>query len=114
MQGSLPVAENVPYDSNIFTAGNLNDINADQYLSWVREEAQRLGPVSVAEGIEDTSSKQSKYMPQIDDIASCAQDLIPNDQWVQSSMYTFSEMRRTLTQLAKNPENKERVMRVPL
>lgn len=113
MQGSLPVAENVTYDSKGFTFGDLSEMNADQYLSWVREEAERLGPVSVAEGITDRSSQQSKYMPQLDEIASCAQDLIPDDQWVQEAIYTFSELRRTLGHLAKDPVNKERTMRVP-
>ena len=82
MQGSLPVASNARYEENVFMSGDLSEMSADQYLCWVRDEAERLPRSKVAQVSFDTSSEQAQYMPQIEDIASCDPVLVPDDQWV--------------------------------
>ncbi|KAF5749299.1 hypothetical protein HS088_TW04G01265 [Tripterygium wilfordii] len=71
-----------------------------EYLRRVRWEAANIPKVKVAklDGSKLTK-EQSVYMPQIPDIANCAEHLLPSKHWEDSFLADFSNLRLTLSSL---------------
>ena len=112
MDSRLPVT-NESYEESRILQGDLSGFSADQYLSWVRDEAGRLPLVCRARGETIAHHAQSQYIPKVDEIISCDPEFLPDENWINEAIYTFSALRRTLARMAKDNDNKKRVMRVP-
>ncbi|KAJ8547005.1 hypothetical protein K7X08_010591 [Anisodus acutangulus] len=74
-----------------------------EYLRRVRWEALRLPKVKVAtvQGSK-LNKEQTSYMPQIPDIASCLEHLLPLKEWEEAFLADFSELRLALSRLEAN------------
>ncbi|XP_031114238.1 uncharacterized protein LOC116017745 [Ipomoea triloba] len=71
-----------------------------EYLRRVRWEAERLPNVKVAKVERSKVNKeQSVYMPQIPDIATCPEHLLPLKEWEDEFLADFSKLRQALSQL---------------
>ncbi|GAV69935.1 LOW QUALITY PROTEIN: SIP1 domain-containing protein [Cephalotus follicularis] len=65
-----------------------------EFLRRVRWEAARIPKVKVAKfDRSKLNEEQSVYMPQIPDIASCPEHLLPLKQWEDAFLADFSELR---------------------
>ena len=112
MDAVLPVPK-VAFDVAAAESGDLSNMTAEQYMAWVHKQAEALPSVVRAEVDTSKYAKQTKYMPVLDEIASCPEHLQPTEEWVCEVLYAFSELRQTLALLAETPQNKERVVAVP-
>ncbi|XP_016456793.2 uncharacterized protein LOC107780729 [Nicotiana tabacum] len=74
-----------------------------EYLRRVRWEASLLPKVKVAK-VEGSrlNKEQTYYMPQIPDIASCLEHLLPLKEWEEAFLADFSELRQALSRLPAN------------
>lgn len=74
-----------------------------EYLRRVRWEALRLPKVKVA-AVQGSklNKEQTSYMPQIPDIASCLEHLLPLKKWEEAFLADFSELRLALSRLEAN------------
>ncbi|XP_019260944.1 PREDICTED: uncharacterized protein LOC109238910 isoform X1 [Nicotiana attenuata] len=74
-----------------------------EYLRRVRWEALQLPKVKVAK-VEGSklNKEQTSYMPQIPDIASCLEHLLPLKEWEEAFLADFSELRQALSRLEAN------------
>ncbi|GAV69941.1 SIP1 domain-containing protein, partial [Cephalotus follicularis] len=71
-----------------------------EFLRRVRWEAARIPKVKVAKfDRSKLNEEQSVYMPQIPDIASCPEHLLPLKQWEDAFLADFSELRLALSSL---------------
>jgi hypothetical protein len=63
----------------------------------------------------DTSgmNRQSKYMPQVEDILQCPVDCLPSDEWQREMLFSFSELRAKLDTLGSDPSTRDRKIAVP-
>ena len=107
----LPVG-NVAFNHSIYKTGDISDMTAEQYMSWVRHQSDRM-PI-VFRAVVDTAvyeGKQTKYMPQVDGIMSCPEVYQPDSDWVSNVLYEFSELRSVLGRLGL--QDKERRVAVP-
>ncbi|CAN4120974.1 unnamed protein product [Withania somnifera] len=73
-----------------------------EYLRRVRWEALRLPKVKVAAVQGNLNKEQSSYMPQIPDIASCLEHLLPLKEWEEAFLADFSELRLALSRMEAN------------
>ncbi|ERN20110.1 uncharacterized protein LOC18448520 isoform X1 [Amborella trichopoda] len=71
-----------------------------EYLRRVRWEAAHIPNVKVA-NIDERKLKaeQTSYMPNIPDIPSCPNHLLPSKQWEDAFLADFSELRQAISQL---------------
>lgn len=74
-----------------------------EYLRRVRWEALRLPKVKVA-AVQGSklNKEQTSYMPQIPDISSCLEHLLPLKKWEEAFLADFSELRLALSRLEAN------------
>ncbi|KAL3360237.1 hypothetical protein AABB24_016641 [Solanum stoloniferum] len=74
-----------------------------EYLRRVRWEALRLPKVKVA-AVQGSklNKEQTSYMPQIPDIASCLEHLLPLKKWEEAFLADFSGLRLALSRLEAN------------
>lgn len=71
-----------------------------EYLRRVRWEALRLPKVKIAAVQGSKLNKEhTSYMPQIPDIASCPEHLLPLKEWEEAFLADFSELRLALSRL---------------
>ena len=110
-KGCLPVPK-VKYNRQLAET-DVSNLTAEQYMAWVREEADELPSVVRVEVECENFSRQTKYMPEIDAIEECPEHLQPTEDWVCDVLYAFSELRLTLDRLGSDKENKERSVKVP-
>lgn len=114
MDAALPL-EFVEYDESVEETGDVSEMSAEQYLSWVRTQASTLPAVVRAD--VDTSKfkgRQSVCMPQLDEILQCPPEFLPNDNWVTDTMYSFSQLRMSLERSSWKVESRERKLAVPV
>eukprot|EP00605_Chrysophyceae_sp_TOSAG23-4_P000925 GSChrysophyteH1.ASY1.ANO1.1024.1 assembled CDS len=115
MEPVLPVPE-VDFASAVSTVmetGDISEMTAEQYMAWVRHEAEDLPPVVRADLDQSKVVEQSKYMPDIECIEPCPEHFQPSNEWVKDVMFSFSELRGVLAQLALDSKYKERCEAVP-
>ena len=116
MEGAcLPVGKHTTYDQAQAMRGDVSEMSVEQYMSFVRDEAQSLPLVGRVEHVEETIQhhQQSLYMPTVEKVDECDPTFLPDEEWVSETLYTFSELRRTISQMAEHQGNKERVVKVP-
>eukprot|EP01038_Epipyxis_sp_PR26KG_P012487 gene12487-16753_t len=113
MEPVLPLDE-VDFDHSVEQTGNIDNMSAEEYLSWVRYQANAL-PAVVRATIDQTktSYRQSKYMPEIEDIAPCPIEYQPTEEWQREILYAFSELRTNIYQLSLSESSRERKIIVP-
>jgi hypothetical protein len=115
MEPVLPL-EYVELDfQSIEESGDITNLTAEEYLSFVRYQAQNLPLVTrVNVNLKDYEGKQTKYMPLIDDIPTCNNELLPTLNWENTMLSEFSELRSMLSVLALDERTRERKLVVPL
>jgi hypothetical protein len=101
MDAVLPVPK-VAFDVAAAESGDLSNMTAEQYMAWVHKQAEALPSVVRAEVDTSKYAKQTKYMPVLDEIASCPEHLQPTEEWVCEVLYAFSELRQTLARVLAN------------
>jgi hypothetical protein len=114
MERALPMDEYIPFDSSVEETGDISNMTAEQYLSWVRYQANELPDVFRAD--VDSSKyvdKQTKYMPNIEDIVVCHEDLLPSAEWERDVISAFSDLRSLLARLSLTEASRERKLVVP-
>jgi len=93
MEQALPTND-CYFDPKLIEAGDITSLTAEQYLSWVRHEAERLPDVVRADVDDDRMrNRQTKYMPEIADIPLCPDELLPSVDWERETLAAFSELR---------------------
>ena len=113
MEAVLPV-KSVKYDEKAAAAGDVSLMSADEYLSWVKHQAEQLPSVTRANiDIAAYNTNQTKYMPSIDPIPTCSLDLLPSVQWETNLLHEFSQLRCLLERLACDESTRERKYVVP-
>jgi len=114
MEAALPL-EATEYDPSVEETGDVSEMTAEQYLSWVRHQASQIPDIRRAE--IDPSLKninrQSKYMPQLENILSCPEAYLPSEEWQHQMLYSFSELRTNLYRMSLDDSSKERKVEVP-
>jgi hypothetical protein len=90
----LPVVKCDDYDVAKAQLGDFSDMSAEQYLSFVRDQADNMPVVARAEvDVTQFEGKQTKYMPEISSIVPCSEDLLPHYDWEQSVLSDFVSLR---------------------
>ena len=90
----LPVKRCDDYDVAKAKAGDFSEMTAEQYLSFVRDQADNMPVVARADiDITQFEGRQTKYMPEISSILPCDEDLLPLSDWEQSVLNDFENLR---------------------
>ncbi len=94
-----------------FVSGDVSQMSAEEYLSWVRyyksfykittkyyfvcfrHQASQLPDVFRANITTKIPTRQSKYMPTVEDIMQCPQEYLPNEDWEIDILHSFSQLR---------------------
>lgn len=74
---------------------DINQCTPEEYLAWVRYQAefQCDAVVRVQVNSNQYANRQTAYMPKIEEILSCNDDLIPSTAWENETLHSFSELR---------------------
>ena len=114
MERVLPLDEYVAFDSSVEDTGDISNMTAEQYLSWVRFQAQELPDVFRAE-IDSSlyAGRQTKYMPHIEQVVECPEHLLPSAGWERDVISSFSDLRALLARLSDTESSRERKLVVP-
>ena len=91
---ALPISH-VAFDHSVEQTGDVSNMTAEQYMSWVRHQAQQLPAVVRATNLDTASltSNQTKYMPAIPSVATCPSAYLPTEEWENHTLAAFSDMR---------------------
>jgi hypothetical protein len=96
MDQVLPI-QDVPYDESVEVTGDVSALSAEEYLSWVRAQSQRMPNVFRASeqviASVASSSTAMTAMPVIEDISQCSVDLLPSIEWERDMIHDFSQLR---------------------
>ena len=115
MELALPVDDSIVFDGHVI--GNLDDLKdmtAEQFLSWVRHEASEYPDVCRAEVNSSLyAGRQSRYMPEVEAIATCDSEMLPSPDWERDVISTFSELRALLSRLSQSESSRQRKQLVP-
>lgn len=114
MERALPIDEYVPFDSSVEDTGDISNMTAEQYLSWVRYQANEMPDVfRVAVNSSLYVGRQTKYMPEIEHVAVCPEHLLPSTEWERDVISAFSDLRELLARLSLSETSRERKLVVP-
>ena len=114
MERALPVMDYVAFDSSVEDTGDISNMTAEQYLSWVRRQACELPDVFIAK--VDSSlyaGRQTKYMPDIEEVVACPERFLPSAEWERDVISAFSDLRALLARLSLSNASRERKLVVP-
>lgn len=114
MEKALPVMDYVAFDSSVEDTGDISNMTAEQYLSWVRYQANELPDVFTA-NVDSTiyAGRQTKYMPEIEEVCTCPEHLLPSAEWERDVISAFSDLRALLARLSLSEGSRERKLVVP-
>ena len=114
MEPALPLDDGVAFDPSVETTGDISNMTVEQYMAWVRYQANALPLVSRAD-IDSSSyaGKQTQYMPKVETVATCPEQYLPKPDWERDVIATFSELRSMMARLAEAESSKERSIPVP-
>ena len=114
MEPALPIDEEVTFDPSVETTGDISNMTVEQYMAWVRYQANAL-PLVTRVDIDPSSyaGKQTQYMPKVEMVASCPEQYLPKPDWERDVIATFSELRSMMARLAESESSKERSIPVP-
>ena len=104
----------VAFDSSVEDTGDISNMTAEQYLSWVRFQANELPDVFTA-NVDSTiyAGRQTKYMPEIEEVCTCPEHLLPSAEWERDVISAFSDLRALLARLSLSEGSRERKLVVP-
>lgn len=108
MDAVLPVPF-VDFDHNVYENGDISQMSCEQYMSWVRHQAENMPTVFRAD--IDTSAfegRQTPYMPRVDGISPCPEAFLPHIEWTNNALFEFSELRGQLGRLALQHQAKDK------
>lgn len=100
----LPVRK-VAYDVQAAAVGDISSMTAEQYMSWVSQQSQEMPEVVRVHVDVSRHARQTKYMPEIEEIRTCPDNLRPTTEWVQDVLTTFSQLRKILSALSDANEH---------
>lgn len=112
MEPCLPV-EFVQFDETVEITGDVSQMSAEQYLSWVRSQSSRLPSVFRATNVIASASPQTAYMPTINSVSLCPVEYLPSRDWERETLHQFSELRLALYNKSLVEASKERRIAVP-
>ena len=94
MEKALPL-ETVSFDHEKAESGDISKMSAEEYLSWVRHEAESLPLVSRVDiDRSQLSKKQSKIIHEaVLSTLKCPSNYLPNEKWERDILFAFSELR---------------------
>ena len=99
MVQALPVADMRDYSGDKFQHP---PSSAEEYLLWVKLEAEELPDVMVAtsKSWDPTEDKAKAYLPNGDGFAASDPDLLPDPQWERDFVSGFVDLRHKMLRLA--------------
>lgn len=115
MEKALPL-ELVAFDSAKAESGDISDMSAEEYLSWVKHQADNLPLVSRVEidRTKSASKPQTKLIHESVLLSSrCPNKHLPNEQWERDILFSFSELRGYIYRKNESREDKTRKVAVP-
>jgi len=113
IEAAIPL-ESVPYDPIVNETGDISSMTAEQYLSWVRDQAASMPLVKRCNiDMTEYNKNQTKYMPEIDEIPVCSDELLPDRDWKNDIIADFSNLRQLLSDLAMEEKYRERKICIP-
>ena len=114
VQPQIPLTH-TKYDVEEARRGDFSAFSAEQYLSYVRDQAEQMPVVTRAENIDlsQYTGRQTKYMPQISSIQSCAEEHMPSKDWEQSVIESFQRLKETIQSKKNSLESIPRNVIVP-
>ena len=115
MEKALPL-ELVEFDLAKAESGDLSNMSAEEYLSWVKHQADNLPLVSRVE-IDRTKSSTKPRTKLIHDsillTSTCPNECLPNVKWERDVLYSFSELQGYICRKNDSREDKTRKIAVP-
>lgn len=115
MEKALPL-ELVAFDLAKAESGDLSNMSAEEYLSWVKHQADSLPLVSRVE-IDRTKSSTKPQTKLIHDSillsSTCPNECLPNVKWERDVLYSFSELQSYISRKNDSKEDKTRKVAVP-
>ena len=79
------------------TVTDVGQLSAEEYLAYVRFEAEQCPAVVRAEvDSSQFTSKQTRYMPQVEEIPPCPEAFLPSSDWEQDVVVRFSKFRQVI------------------
>jgi hypothetical protein len=111
--GVLPVA-NVPFDEDKARVGDLDDMSAEEWMSYVRYEAAQLPSVSRADmDPRHCVGKQTPYMPVIEAVSQCHPDALASREWEEAVLKNFACLIANIEEMSALATYQERRVAVP-
>ena len=94
VQPQIPLTH-TEYDLDKARSGVFSELSAEQYLSYVRDQARKLPTILKAENLDlsQYAGRQTKYMPDISSIHACANEYLPSREWEQEVIESFQRLR---------------------
>jgi hypothetical protein len=111
----LPVVP-VAFDKELCEKGELSQISAEQWLSFVRSQTASLPDVVVASSLDmnQFAGQQTNYVPQVESVVECPERrLLPSREWEMAVMDSFGTMSDSMRRLSELSTYKERRIAVP-
>lgn len=91
------------YDLAKAESGDFSEMTAEQYLSYVRDQAGKMPVVTrVDVDLTQFEGKQTKYMPDLSSIEKCAYSLLPSPDWEETVLEDFRGLREVTTAQSHN------------
>ena len=98
MEPVLPF-QNVPYDKSVEDTGDISNMSAEEYFSWVRDQSSKMPAFfrasdDVLSSIAMVGHTNTPAMfPMILEIPECPESLLPSANWEREVIHSFSELR---------------------
>lgn len=113
MEQVLPFKK-VAYDYSVTQTGDVSNMSAEEYISWVRDQAESLPDVTRVDiDLSTFSTNRTNYIPVVDDACLCSEKLLPSEEWENDCVKDFSDLRLYMTSLAEQDMTRERKVVVP-
>lgn len=111
METVLPLSD-INFDPSKVT--DINDLTAEEFLLYVRYEAEQC-PQVVRATVDSSlyEGQQTEYMPKVNTIPACDERFLPSLDWENELIDTFSRFRQHLSELSKDISTRERKQLVP-
>ena len=114
-QPALPLPDDdVVFDPSVEETGDISNMSAEQYLAWVRHQANAL-PLVFRADVDSSlyAANQTEYMPKVDEVATCPEHYLPKPDWERDVISTFSDRRAMMNRLSLELSSRDRTVAVP-
>ena len=113
MEQVLPFKK-VTYDHSVEQTGDISNMSAEEYISWVRDQAASLPDVTRADvDLSLYSTSRTNCIPFVEDAYLCSEDMLPSEDWENDCVKDFSDLRLYITSLSEDDVIRERKVAVP-